>query len=92
MATADDRRDTTVRPPGNKYPWAEWQDGQWWKIKAGEDFDVTIKAMRDQLHTRAKTSGVKVRTNTDKVSTIQFVFQRADETDEAFEKRYVETS
>lgn len=92
MATADDRRDTSVRPPGSKYPWAEWQNGQWWTIKAGEDFDVTVKAMRDQLHTRAKNTDVRVRTHTDKVSTIQFVFQRQDETDEAFDQRYAATS
>jgi len=92
MATADDRRDTTVRPPGSKYPWSDWQNGQWWTIEQGEDFDVTVKAMRDQLHTRAKATDVKVRTHTDKVSKITFVFQRQDETDEAFESRYVATS
>lgn len=92
MATADDRRDTSVRPPGSKYPWADWQNGQWWTIKEGEDFDVTLKSMRDQLHTRAKKSSVKVRTHTDKTTTIQFVFQRQGEEDEAFEKRYAETA
>lgn len=92
MATADDRRDTSIRPPGSKYPWAEWQDGRWWTIEQGVDFDVTVKAMRDQLHTRAKATDVKVRTHTDKTAKIAFVFQRPDEPDEAFEKRYAETS
>lgn len=92
MATADDRRDTSVRPPGSKYPWTEWQNGKWWTIVAGEDFTVSVKAMRDQLHTRAKNTEVKVRTHTDKISKITFVFQRQGETDEAFEKRYAETS
>lgn len=92
MATADDRRDTSVRPPGSKYPWAEWQDGRWWTIEAGKDFDVTVKAMRDQLHTRAKNTRVRVRTHTDRVSKITFVFQKTGEPDEAFEQRYAETS
>ena len=92
MATANDRRDTSVRPPGIKYPWAQWQDGQWWTIEAGKDFTVTVKAMRDQLHTRAKTSNVKVRTHTDRVSKITFVFQKPGEDDVAFEQRYAETA
>jgi hypothetical protein len=92
MATANDRRDTSIRPPGSKYPWAQWQDGQWWTIEAGKDFDATIKAMRDQLHVRAKATSVKVRTRTDKVSKITFIFQRAGESDAAFEKRYIKTS
>jgi hypothetical protein len=92
MATANDRRDAAVRPPGIKYPWSDWQNGKWWKITAGEDFSVTIKAMRDQLHTRAKAKDVKVRTHTDKVSNITFVFQLPGETDEAFDKRVAETS
>lgn len=88
MATANDHRDASVRPPGIKYPWDEWQNGQWWTIEAGTDFQVTLKAMRDQLHVRAKASGVKVRTHMDKVSKINFVFQKQGESDEAFEKRY----
>ena len=92
MATANDRRDTSVRPPGIKYPWGQWQDGQWWTIEAGKDFEVSLRAMRDQLHVRAKSSGVKVRTHTDRETKITFVFQKAGESDEAFEKRYAETS
>lgn len=92
MATADDRRDTSVRPPGSKYPWTEWQDGRWWTITSGLDFECSISAMRDQLHVRAKATNVKVRTHTDKEAKITFVFQKKDETDEAFKQRYTETS
>ena len=87
MATADDRRDTSVRPPGTKYPWDTWQDGRWWTITKDEDFSVTVRSMRDQLHTRAKDTGVKVSTRTDKDSKITFSFQQAGETDEAFTAR-----
>lgn len=92
MATANDRRDTTVRPPGSKYPWSDWQNGEWWTIEAGKDFQVSLRAMRDQLHVRARATEVKVRTHTDKLTKINFVFQRQGETDEAFEQRYAETS
>jgi hypothetical protein len=94
MATANDRRDTSVQPPGNLYPWSDWQNGQWWTIEAGVDFDASLalKTMRDQLHVRARASKVKVRTHMDKVSKITFMFQKKDETDEAFEQRYAETS
>ena len=56
MAIPSDRRDTTVRPPGSKYPWEEWQDGRWWKITKGTDFEVDVQVMRDQLHVRAKAT------------------------------------
>lgn len=87
MATPSDQRDPAVRPPGSKYPWGEWQDGRWWTIKAGEDFDCKLDAMRDQLHVRAKATQTKVKTHTDKISTIQFTFQRPDETDLMFSRR-----
>lgn len=92
MATASNSRDTSVRPPGSKYPWSEWQDGRWWTIEKGKDFDVEVKTMRDQLHVRAKSTEVKVRTHMDKVSRIVFVFQKPGETDEAFELRYEATA
>lgn len=87
MATPSDERDPDVRPPGSKYPWSEWQDGRWWKISQGEDFTCMVSAMRDQLHVRAKTTGRRVKTHTDKQKTIQFVFQRADETEQQFANR-----
>lgn len=87
MATAKRRRDTSVRPPGRLYPWAEWQDGRWWTIVQGEDFACTLRAMRDQLHVRARTTGVRVKTHTDKATKIEFVFQKKTETPESFEAR-----
>lgn len=86
MATASESRDAAVRPPGNLYPWADWQDGRWWTIEQNKDFQCTLRAMRDQLHVRAKATGVKVRTRTDKVSKIHFTFQH-NETDTQFANR-----
>lgn len=87
MATPSDRRDTAVRPPSNLYPWDQWQDGRWWTIESGKDFDCMVSSMRDQLHVRARTTGVKVKTHTDMGSKIQFIFQVAGETDETFAQR-----
>lgn len=87
MAKADDRRDDTIRPPGIKYPWAQWQDGRWWTITRNEDFSVTVQSMRDQLHTRAKATDVKVVTKTDRETQINFTFQVEGETEEEFTAR-----
>lgn len=87
MATAKDTRDTSVRPPGIKYPWDDWQNGKWWTIEQGEDFQCSVRAMRDQLHVRARATGVRVKTHTDKTSKIVFTFQKADEAAEDFDVR-----
>lgn len=89
MATPSDRRDTAVRPPSNLYPWDEWQDGRWWTIEAGKDFQCLISSMRDQLHVRARTTGVKVKTHTDGGTKIQFTFQKEGETDATFAQRSI---
>lgn len=87
MATASDRRDTSVRPPGVKYPWDQWQNGQWWTIEQGTDFSTTVKGMRDQLHTRGKHVGRRVKTHTDRATKITFTFQKDGESESAFERR-----
>jgi hypothetical protein len=86
MATASESRTATVRPPGIKYPWSDWQNGKWWTITKGEDFQCSVRAMRDQLHVRARATETKVKTHTDKVKTIEFTFQ-CDETDQQFADR-----
>lgn len=92
MAIPSDQRDTTVRPPGSKYPWEEWQDGRWWTITKDVDFAVNIQVMRDQLHVRAKATSTKVKTFTDKESRINFVFSLPDETEDAFQARISKTA
>lgn len=86
MATPSNTRNAAVRPPGNLYPWAEWQDGRWWTIEQGKDFECSVRAMRDQLHVRARATETTVRTKTDKDTKIVFTFQ-CDETDEQFSAR-----
>lgn len=87
MATASESRDAAVRPPGIKYPWDEWQDGRWWTITKGKDFQCSVRAMRDQLHVRARATETKVKTHTDKETKIQFTFQAAHEPPEQFAER-----
>ena len=84
MATASDRRDSSVRPPGSKYPWSDWQDGRWWTIRHGEDFHCELKTMRDQLHVRAKTTNTYVKTYSDKIDRVTFVFSGDGEPKEKF--------
>lgn len=45
-----------------RYPWEEWTDGGVWEIRQGEDYDVPTENMRVNLHMKADTKAVKVRT------------------------------
>lgn len=52
------------RRPGapRRYPWDDWTDGSPWEIRAAQDYDVSTENMRVNLHMRADSSGMKVRT------------------------------
>jgi hypothetical protein len=39
------------------YPWARWEDGEWWLIKRGEQFRCTPAGMRSTLRSRAAREG-----------------------------------
>ena len=39
------------------YPWARWQDGEWWLIKRGDQFRCTPAGMRSTLRSRASREG-----------------------------------
>ncbi len=49
-------------PGVRRYPWDEWTDGSAWEIRRGEDYDASTENMRVNLHMRADTLGMKVRT------------------------------
>ncbi len=52
-----------VRPAPRRadaYPWAQWEDGEWWLIKRGEQFRCTPAGMRSTLRSRAERSGTAV--------------------------------
>lgn len=47
-----------------KYPWAEWFDGQARLLEAGIDFDTERTDMRAVAYVAAKRHGVKITTAT----------------------------
>lgn len=46
-----------------KYPWADWFNGNVWKLKPGEDFDVDLTSFRSAVYMAAKRHGFKVKTH-----------------------------
>jgi hypothetical protein len=52
---------TTTRKRGRRrYPWAEWFDGDIWKITQGEDFDSSPLMMERVIRTRASNKNNRV--------------------------------
>lgn len=43
-------------------PWDEWLDGNPWRLKKGEDYDVATVSMRAAAFRAAKAAGKSVRT------------------------------
>jgi hypothetical protein len=39
------------------YPWPEWLDGSAWRIRRGEDFEVTGESMASIIRLRAQRDG-----------------------------------
>ena len=53
-------RRLTARPAARRadaYPWARWEDGEWWLIKRGDQFRCTPAGMRSTLRSRATRQG-----------------------------------
>jgi hypothetical protein len=53
-------RRLTARPAARRadaYPWARWEDGEWWLIKRGDQFRCTPAGMRSTLRSRAAREG-----------------------------------
>lgn len=55
--------------PRSRYPWKKWTDGGQWIVVKGEDYHISTYNMQISLHGRAKTQGLKVKSNsfTDRV-------------------------
>jgi hypothetical protein len=45
-----------------RYPWDQWTDGSIWEIRRSEDYDVATENMRVNLHERAKSQALVVKT------------------------------
>lgn len=53
-------RRLTARPSTRRadaYPWARWEDGEWWLIKRSAQFRCTPAGMRSTLRSRAARQG-----------------------------------
>ncbi len=48
--------------PARRYPWHEWTDGAAWEIRRHDDYDAETENMRVNLHMKADSLGIKVRT------------------------------
>lgn len=42
-----------------RYPWAQWTNGNWWKIQRGEDFSIETDNMRRALVMHAQRHSMK---------------------------------
>lgn len=51
---------TVGRP--EKYPYAQWFDGQMWALKEGEDFTTSVDSLRGAINSAKNKRGVQVRT------------------------------
>lgn len=69
-----------------KYPWADWGNGDVWRIKKGEDFEVAPRVMQGQIKVRGTKEGRRTVTNVQDDSVV-FAFQRTDETEAEFTAR-----
>jgi hypothetical protein len=58
----------------SKYPWGQWSNGQIWRVKQREDFDVDAASFKSVLSQRAALKGMRVRVNTLRDGVIVFQF------------------
>lgn len=48
---------TTRSGPPQIYKWDQWLDGQWWRLKAGKDFNCSVDSMADMFRRNARKLG-----------------------------------
>jgi hypothetical protein len=61
------------------YPWHEWMNGTAWRIRRGEDFDVSAESMAQHIRNRARDRGLSAHARlTDDGEGVEFqVFKEA---------------
>jgi hypothetical protein len=52
------------RQDGAVYPWDMWANGGWWLLTEGEDYTVTLAAVRSSAYGYARRSGRRAETVT----------------------------
>jgi uncharacterized protein YlaN (UPF0358 family) len=48
---------TDHRTRGGKYPWAEWLDGQIWRLERGVDFTCSLTLIRQKIYQQSLQHG-----------------------------------
>ena len=69
-----------------KYPWADWGNGEVWRITQGSDFSVAPRVMQGQIKVRGTKEKRKTVTNV-QGDVVVFAFQRHDESEADFTAR-----
>lgn len=54
MAERLDHYDWSANRRRTNYPWDEWCDGSIWRVKQGEDFEVSARSLESTLRAKAK--------------------------------------
>lgn len=86
MAKVLTRHDFRNGHGNQRYPWAEWGNGEIWRISQGEDFSVEPRVMQGQIKVRGTKEGRKTVTNVQGKDVV-FAFQRLAETEAEFAAR-----
>lgn len=71
-----ERIDNLDRSRPSLYPWGEWMDGAPWRIRRGEDFEVSPESMAAQIRMRASREGLGVYARCPDDNTVEFQFSQ----------------
>lgn len=64
---------TPLRGRRSIYPWDEWMDGSAWRIRRGEDFEVSAESMAQHIRNRARDGGMSAHARlTDDGEAVEF--------------------
>jgi hypothetical protein len=60
---ADPTRVKKIRPGARAtYPWSTWTDGEWWRLREGDDYVTTTTTFQSVARTYARRNGFKLET------------------------------
>lgn len=59
----EDFPDGTLAASNRKYPWEDWLDGSIWALTPGEDFQTSVKVMRQQFSSKASANNMRFRSS-----------------------------
>lgn len=60
---ADPTRVEKISPGARSiYPWADWTDGEWWRLREGDDYAITTQSFQRVCRKYATRNGLKLET------------------------------